>query len=168
VVDELIRRANTVSMKTALGILMLVAASAAQATSVARIELPELVKRTDHVLLATVAKVDMIDGNGHEVTDSDAGTGPGSDNQIRFHLDVHEVIYSTSLRPPRRVIVRLWKMWHYSLGGIRENVEGSKGIFMLAGENFDPAYPKSFQLSPDSRRQIEELLVSQGKVKSTR
>lgn len=155
-------------MNKALGILMLLAASAVQATSVARIDLAELVRRTDHVFLATVAKVDMIDGNGHEVNDGNEGTGPGSDNQIRFHLDVHEVIYSSSLRPPRRVIVNLWKMWHYSLGTIRENVEGSKGIFMLAGGQFDPAYPKGFQLPLDSRKAIEDLLMSQGKMKSPR
>lgn len=145
-------------MRTAFAVLACLVTSFAVATSVPRIELPELVKRSDHVLLATVTKVDMIDGDGKQVSARGARTGPGSPNTIRFHLDVEEVIYTTAPQPPREVIVSLWPMWHYQLGVINDQVTGSRGIFMLKGEEFDPAYPNAFQRDPAEREKIEELL----------
>src|SRR5262249_55679580 len=94
-------RANTTPMRKVFAGLACLGTGLASATSVRRIELPELVQRSDHVLLATVTKVDMVDANGKQVTYRAARTGPGSRNTIRFHLEVEEVIHTTAPQPPK-------------------------------------------------------------------
>jgi hypothetical protein len=130
----------------------------ADATSVRPMPLDEMVSRADYVLVATVVKVDMVNGRGWAVSDPEARTGPGSENQIRLHLRADDILKSKRI-VPRTVIVPLWKMWHYSLGSIREQVEGTRGIFLLKGNDFQPAYPAGFQRGLEEREQIERLLL---------
>ncbi|WP_242108544.1 hypothetical protein [Luteimonas aquatica] len=130
----------------------------AGATSVASKSLDEIVHGSDHALLATVVRVDMVDGLGRPVEDREARTGPGLRNRIRLHLDVREVLSTNCSRQPRRVTVALWSMWHYSLGAIRDQVQGSEGIFLLKGADFEPAYYEDFQRAIEERPQIQARL----------
>lgn len=131
------------------------------ATMIPERELPELIKDADHVMVATITKVDMVDGNGNKVTNKEARTGPGLNNQIRLHLEVKETL-ATTLKPSRKyVVVRLWQMWHYSLGQIQQET-GRTAIFLLRGKQFDPAYPSYFQRAMEERQQIEDLLNKRG------
>lgn len=145
-------------------LLACLASHSAGATIVDKRELPDLIKDADHVVVATITKVDMVDGKGNEVTDKQARTGPGLKNQIRLHLTVKETLSTTFERPRKYAIVRLWQMWHYSLGTIQEET-GQTAIFLLKGEKFDPAYPAYFQRPLEERQQIKELLRSQGNAK---
>jgi len=130
----------------------------AHATSVPQKPLDDLVRESDHVFVATVVKVDMVNGKGKAVKDKTAMTGPGLENEIRFHLEIREVLFTKSPQPPKSVIVRLWKAWHYQLGDIQDAVTGSTSIFLLKGSEFDPVYPAHFQRSLEEREEIHKLV----------
>lgn len=137
---------------------LLCVAGVANATSVAPMPLEQMVREADHVVVATVSKVDMVDGRGRPVTEPEARTGPGLDNEIRLHLVVSEVLYTQNDRLPDTLVVPLWTMWHYTLESITEAAGGTNGIFLLKGDDFQPAYPTGFQRSLDERAEIERLL----------
>lgn len=129
----------------------------ARSTSIPDLSLEEIVAQSDHVVVAKVARVDMVDGLGRQVRDRDGRTGPGLHNRIRFHLEVGEALLTNCRRPPRRIVVPLWQMWHYSLGTMQDEVQGNVGIFLLKGANFEPAYSQGFQRGMAERSQIEAL-----------
>ena len=129
------------------------------ATSVAPRSLKDLVADSDHVIVATVANVDMIDGKGQPVRDDAARTGPGFSNEIRLHLEVREVLFTRrSAGLPRQVVVPLWQAWHYSLGAIRNATTGATSIFLLKGDGFIPTYPAGFQRSLSEKDEIARLI----------
>jgi hypothetical protein len=128
------------------------------ATSVLPRSLADLVKESDHVFIATVVKVDMVNSNGEEVKDKKAMTGPGLENEIRFHLDVKEVIFTKSDKSPKKVLVPLWQAWHYQLGEIQDTVTGNTSIFLLKGNNYNPVYPADFQRYIGEKKEIISLI----------
>lgn len=132
----------------------------AMATSVPPKPLAEMVREADHVVVATVTVVDMVDGKGRPVLGRDARTGPGLDNQIRLHLAVSEVLRTDNVQLPKTLAVPLWTAWHYSLGTIKDQVTGSSGIFLLKGNDFQPVYPAGFQRPLEERNEIENLLLA--------
>lgn len=85
-------------------LLATLASGLAMATSVPPKPLAEMVAEADHVVVATVAVVDMVDGKGRPVLDRDARTGPGLDNQIRLHLAVSEVLRTDNVRLPKTLV----------------------------------------------------------------
>lgn len=147
-------------MKYVLATLALLFASSACATQVAEASLEEIVASSDYVVVANIERVDMIDGKGRPVTDPEARTGPGLDNQIRFHLRVKEALFARPGAVPPTVIVPLWTMWHYSLGIMQEQASKQDSIFLLNGERFEPAYPSGFARSMDEEARIRKLLKS--------
>lgn len=152
---------------------LLCMAGLVSATSVAPMPLARMVQEADHVVLAKVTSVDMVDGRGRPVADPEARTGPGLDNEIRLHLAVSEVLYTRSDRLPDALVVPLWTMWHYTLASITEAAAGTDGIFLLKGDDigagrFQPAYPAGFQRSPDERAGIERLLRLRGDPRAVR
>jgi hypothetical protein len=132
-------------------------------TEIEQRALPDIVKDADHVFVATIIKIDMVDGEGKNVADERARTGPDLENQIRFHLTVKESLYTTSEPSRTYVIVRLWQWWHYTLGQFQKET-GQTYIFLLKGDTYDPAYPADFQRPLAERPQIEALLRSQGRI----
>lgn len=147
-------------MKYVLALLGLCFAAFASATSVAPKPLAEMVEESDHVVAATIARIDMVDGKGRPVTDHKARTGPGLKNQMRFHLRVDEVLFTRTSTLPTTLPVPLWTMWHYELGTMQEELTGSTGIFLLKGDQFHPVYPAGFQRALDERDEIERLLAT--------
>jgi hypothetical protein len=130
----------------------------AHSTSFPSVDLLDLVKKSDHIFLATVVKVDMVNEHGEAVIDRKAMTGPGLENEIRFHLEIKETLFSKSTTPPNKVIVRLMKAWHYQLGDIQDAVTGNTSIFLLRGSEYDPAYPSNFQRSIEEKDEILSLV----------
>ena len=147
-------------MKALLVMLAFCFAGVAAATSVPPKPLEEMVRESDHVVIATITRVDMVDGRRKPVTDRDARTGPGLTNEMRFHLKVEEVLFTRSNALSPGLMVPLWTMWHYGLGDMQDRVTGSRGIFLLKGESFEPTYPADFQRALDERPEIERLLGS--------
>lgn len=147
-------------MKPLLIVLLLCFPCLAFATSVLPKPLDELVRESDHVVVATIIAVEMVDGHGDSVTDRDARTGPGLDNEMRFFLQVKHVLFTRSDALPPVLMVPLWSMWHYELGDMQDQMTGSAGIFLLKGNYFQPTYPAGFQRSFDERPEIERLLAS--------
>lgn len=130
----------------------------ASATSVVPMPLEQIVAESDVVVVATVRAVDMVDARGKPITDPSARTGPGLKNQMRFQLDVHEVLFSRQGEVPRRVTVPLWQMWHYELGEMQRLAAGGKSIFLLKGANYEPAYVSSFERPLEERAEILAML----------
>lgn len=85
--------------------LALAVVAPAWSTSVEPMPLDALLANTDHVLLATVSAVDMVDAQGKPVTDPQARTGPGGPNLIRY-LQVDRVATPTSAKVHRRLRAR--------------------------------------------------------------
>jgi hypothetical protein len=150
--------------------LFFMVAHAGQATMVPRKELSELVADADHVLIAKVVKVEMVDGDGRKVRDRAARTGPGRDNEIRFHLALQEdgLLKTNKKQVPDRIVVPLWKMWHYELGEVIDIVEGNTYIFLLKGEKFLPVYYNNFERPLSEKPHIEKLLLTRSTRESAR
>ena len=144
--------------KKTLFLLALCVPALVSATSVPEKSLEMMVREADHVIVATVIEVDMVDGLGRPVTQPKARTGPGLKNQMRFRLSVEEVLSTRGAKLPRRIVVPLWQMWHYSLGTMQTEVTGTRGIFLLKGKDFQPVHHAGFQRSLGERVEIERLL----------
>lgn len=147
-------------MRYVLALFALLFAGAAWATSVAPKPLEEMVRQADHVVVATIESVDMVDGRGKPIVDPRARTGPGLKNQMRFNLRVKELLFTRSPMLPPTLRVPLWAAWHYQLGSMQEQMTGSTGIFLLKGDDYQPVYPAYFQRALEEREEIERLLRS--------
>lgn len=145
-------------MKTMLLLLAMCLPNLALATSVAPKSLEEMVREADHVIIAKISSVDMVDGNGRPLTDREARTGPGLPNVMLLNLEVQEVLFARMKPPPRTLRMPLWQMWHYSLGTMQDGLTGDTGIFLLKGNNFEPVYPAHFQRDLEERAEIVRLL----------
>jgi len=130
----------------------------ALATSVQPKPLEEMVREAVHVVIATVVSIDMFYGGARPVTDRDARTGPGLQKQLRFNLEVQEVLLARTTPTPHALRVPLWKMWSYTLGAMRDDVTSATGIFLLKGESYEPVYPSDFRRALKERAEIERLL----------
>ncbi len=147
-------------MKILIGFMALLFAVQVQATQIPFRDLTNLVSEADHVLLATVENVDMIDARGKQVTRDTVRTGPGSENQLRLHIKVatNGVVYSSSDKVPETIVIPLWQMWHDTLGNRKKEVQGKTFIFLLKGKDFTPVYHGLFMREPSEKAEIETLL----------
>ncbi len=158
------RAAKPIS-KVELITLLIVSASvffcplAANATSLPYRYLWELVWESDHIVIAKINKVQMVDENGDEVTDSEARTGTGIKNEIRLHVTlIKDGILKTSMDNfPKEMVIPSWKAWHSTLG-TQKRLEGETRIFLLKGKELQPVYPGGFQRTVSQRAEIEKLL----------
>jgi len=137
-------------MKRWMLLLALALAIPAWATSIVPMSLDALLGKTDHVLVATITAVDMVDGQGKPVTDPQARTGPGSPNQIRYRLRIDRIVASEATNVPATLVVPEWQMWHYSLGVIQRSAIGTQRVFFLRGPDFQPADEAQFSYPADA------------------
>lgn len=137
-------------MKRWMLLLSLALATPAWATSIEPISLDALLAKTDHVLLATVTAVDMVDGHGKPVTDPQARTGPGSPNRIRYLVHVDRIVASEAADVPATLVVPEWPMWHYSLEQIQHGATGTQRVLFLRGPDFQPADIAQFSYPADA------------------
>ena len=147
-------------MKVKLSILCLtLLALNALATSYATPKLSDLVKKADHIIIAKISKVDMIDGKGKEVKDPKARTGPGLENVIRYHLEVKtaKFIKNGNKQKPKEIIIELDNFQHLTLGGIKSLDEGKEFIFLLQGKKYKSVYPYFFKRDKDEKKKILEV-----------
>ncbi len=155
-------------MKILIGFAALLFAVQAQATQIPFRDLTNLVSDADHVLIGTVEKVDMVDAKGNQVTNETARTGPGSENQLRLHVNVptNGVISSSAEGAPETILIPLWQRWHDTLGNRRKEVEGKTFIFLLKGNDFVPVYHGLFMREPSEKAEIEAILRSKKKTQN--
>ena len=130
----------------------------ASGTSVLPKPLEEMVREADHIVVAKIVSVDMVDGGGKPITDREARTGPGLSNRMRFNLEVQEVLFAGRKSPSRRLRVPLWRMWHYSLGTMQDDLTGVTGIFLLKGDANEPVYPAGFQRPLKEKNEVLRLI----------
>ena len=141
-----------------IAILFIFGAVGASATSIKKKDLPELVTETEHVILATIEKVDMIDSSGNEIKDPKART-MAEGYQIRLYLKVEEdgILSTTNDKKIERIVVPLWEMWHYSLEQWKA-YETSSHIFLLKGKRYERVYPYYFIRNLSEKEEIMRLL----------
>jgi hypothetical protein len=121
--------------------------------------LEEMATSSDHVLIGRVTGVDMIDGAGSQVTDSEARTGPGLDNQIRLRIAIDVVIATNAQVVPEELFVPLASHLHYSLGQIQEAhaQESEQRLILLRGERFEGIKPGVFMRALDDTSEVMRL-----------
>ena len=141
-------------------LFMFLFSSLVNATSVKHKELSELVGDADHVIIAKVVKVDMIDKNGDEIVDPEARTGPGSPNLLRLHVEVSKngILKTNAETELKNLTIPLWQMWHYVLGHWKE-AESMTFIFLLKGGKYVKVYPQHFRRPESDLTKIRELLL---------
>ena len=130
------------------------------ATSVMPKSLTNLVAEADHVVIGKVTVVDMIDDEGHQVTNLSARTGPDLPNTIRLNVTVQTngVLFTTATQVPQNLTIPLWPAWHHTLEQIKGIEEGQTRIFLLKGSSFGFAYVAGCSRELSERPEIERLL----------
>ncbi len=130
-----------------------------EATMVAPRSLSELVRDADHVVIAKIERVEMVDEDGNEIKDEAARTGPGLQNELRFHITLQKdgLLKTNSKRVPQKLVIPLWQAWHYSLGQWKP-VQGKTFIFLLKGEKYQSVYPAGFERPLSEQAEIEKLI----------
>ena len=108
--------------------------------------LEEMAQQADHILLGRVVGVDMVDGRGNPVKNSEAYTGPGIDNTIRLLIAVDQVLVSNAAKVPEVIPVPLASHLHYRLGQNQEAHEGDEEVrlVLLKGPDFVGIKPGVF------------------------
>ncbi len=132
-------------------------------TKIAPTSLKTLVKRADHVVVARIVKVDMVDSDGQEVFDLEARTGPGTGNTIRLHVDTAPdgILKAGDTPVPTRLVVSDWPMWHRSLAAMKER-EGTEVILLLRGDDFSAVSEPEFIRDIEEAEPIRALLARGG------
>jgi len=120
-------------MKILIAITVALLAAQSQATQIPFRDLTNLVFDADHILIATVEKVDMVDAKGNQVTNDSARTGPGSENKLRLHVTLTSkgLITSQAGKIPDTIVIPLWQEWHDTLSNRKKESEGKIFIFLL-------------------------------------
>lgn len=139
-------------------LIVVLCAFPASATSMEPKSLDQMVAASDHIVVATIRAVDVVNARGAPVLSPDARTGPGESNQMRLQLEISEVLSPRDGAVPVAVTVPLWKMWHYRLGTMQNELVGARGIFLLVGPQHAPVYPIGFQRSLEERQAILALI----------
>lgn len=115
--------------------------SAVSASVPLRLSDKELAQKTDHVFVAHVVAVDMIDGRGRTITDGNASTGPLLGNTIRLKVHIDEILVTNADKVPEFMHIPLDSFMHYSLSQVKEAHAGEDPPFLLllSGERFAPS-----------------------------
>jgi hypothetical protein len=146
-------------MKHVAAAFLFLLSSVALATLPLQASLERLASDCDHILAGHVVGVDMIDGEGKEITDVQAMTGPGLKNTILLIIKVDEVFFSRVKTVPETIKVPLDSMMHFSLGEIREaHQEPSETrLLILQGKCFEPIVPGVFFRSLEDKDQALQI-----------
>ena len=146
-------------MRRILLALLLTIPSIASAGFPFEATLEEMAKGADHVLIGRVTGVDMIDGAGNQVSDPEARTGPGLNNQIRLRVAVDVVIVTNAQAVPDELFVPLASHLHYSLGQIQEAhaKESEQRLTLLRGDHFEGIKPGVFMRALDDTSEVMRL-----------
>lgn len=156
-------------MKVFIIILSVLWSVPTHATTVAYKDITNLVAEAEHILIGKVDRVSMVDWDGNEITNPEARTGPGSNNEIRLHVKVLEdggVLKTTHTNVPQMLTIPLMKKWHYELGQIKET-EGETFIFLLKGDDYKRVYPGLFQRPINEKEKIKALIEDQRMTEQT-
>lgn len=108
--------------------------------------LSDMAAEADHVLVGRVVGVDMVDGNGSLVVDSDARTGPAMTNVIRLRVSVDETLITSASQVPKVLLLPLDPLMHYSLGQIKSahGTDSTPRLLLLKGASFSGIRPGVF------------------------
>ena len=100
----------------------------------------DLAAMTDHVLVAHVVGVDMVDGKGRQIKDDKAMTGPGLKHTIRLKVQIDKALVTNAKKVPKIIYIPLDSFMHYRLGQVMEaHADANKKfLILLAGEKFSP------------------------------
>jgi hypothetical protein len=141
-------------------LLLLATGPEAGASVPIEMSIEELACRTDHVLMARVVDVELINSKGHVQKSGD--TGPGLGNTIRLILEVDEVVESNAAEVPQRLKFPLDSFMHYSVEQVRRvhHSDSAEYLVLLVGDRFQPFIPGLGLLSASLREKVTSLRAS--------
>jgi hypothetical protein len=118
--------------------------------------LKDLVAESDHILIATITRVDMVDNQGK------GQSAPELASTIRLHLTVHKdgVLKTDDKNVPGKLVVSLCPLWDSSIGQLTKE-QGNKYIFLFnrdIHQSMCPVYPLGFFQELSKQREIEQLI----------
>lgn len=147
-------------------LLLLATGPEAGASVPIEMNIEELACRTDHVLMARVVDVELINSKGHVQKSGD--TGPGLGHTIRLILEVDEVVESNAAEVPQRLKFPLDSFVHYSVEQVRRVHEDDNAeyLVLLAGDRFQPLVPGFGLFSSSMREKVTTLRASCRRPKS--
>ena len=131
-----------------------------------RVSLEQLVSKADHIFVGHVFDVDMIDGEGEQIEDLDAMTGPGLDNKIRLLVKVEEIYTKQTTSIPKIVKIPLDSFMHFRFRQIKNSEKsnyGKKAVFLLSGNDFQPPVAGQFMRGMNLKNKILQLKNLQNK-----
>jgi hypothetical protein len=131
----------------------------AKATLPVKVSDEELINKSDHILVARIVGVEMIDSDGNQILDPNAMIGPGSSNVISLVYEIDEVVISNAHEVPDILRVPLDRSIRYSFGQIQElQLEISEPrLLLLSGHNFQPPFRGVFQRDLEQKDKFMEL-----------
>lgn len=125
----------------------------------------DVVEESDHVLTVKIVGVDMIDGEGRQIDDENAMTGPGKSNTIRLLAQVTKVHLSSADNVPEMLKIPLDPFMHYSFGQVASVYQDRTPsmVVVLKGETFLPAHAGVFGYPEVELETILSLFSSKAK-----
>src|SRR5579859_2621467 len=114
--------------------------------------LKDLVAESDHIVIATIASVDMVDNQGK----------PELASTIRLHLAVQQdgVLKTGDENVPDKLVLSLFPIWDSSIGRLAKE-QGSKYIFLFnrdIHQSMCPVYPLGFFQEVSKQKDSEKLI----------
>jgi hypothetical protein len=153
-------------MKLAYALLLSIALSGlAHASLPIEASMEEIVAKTDHVFVGHVIGVDMVDGNGKQISDLSARTGPGLKSKIRLIIKIEKTLRTNAKASPEVVKVPLDSMMHYEFRAIKAAYpeKSSSRLILLSGAKYQPPIPGLFMQSIQSQKHVLKLYDAKSK-----
>jgi hypothetical protein len=132
----------------------------AKATSVTGgMELSELVKKSDFILVGRAVEIKIYDSHGKEVAAENAHVGPGTGNKMYYYISINE---SETLKSMNRSYPATYKalVWEGAIRNLTEERElflNKKVVLFLKGNNLEPASQVEYLHVGASKETIEEI-----------
>lgn len=100
-----------------------------------KLSLQELTTRSSLIVIASISNVDLVDEQGRLVVNSDSMTDQspyGVDDEIRFHLNVEEVLKAGANKKPTLNTTVGLGFRRLPLGYVKHEYKGVRGVFFLS------------------------------------
>lgn len=118
----------------------------------------EMAAQADHVIVATVTEVDMVDRGGRPRESGETSLTDGS--VIRLHVATQDAtVLKGDAALPESLVLPLWRGWKNSLSRTKRNMEGKDFVFFLRGPELEPLYLGEFYLSADELDAVKQQLA---------
>ena len=145
---------------TSIIFMCLLTTKAAYSTTYPMISLDSLVEKSNHIFVAKIVRIEVIDRNGKQITAPDAST---SRNTIKYHLkvDLNNILKTSLDKLPKEITVSNSNKYHGSVSRLQKFI-GTARIFLLSSQ-FSPVYTADWIKPISEKETIFNLINNQPK-----